>query len=258
MLSHFEHYRDTEWAHRKVTVSDVTEAWAVIVAAGPGSRDTLGRLLGAEWRGSLERLNHMEFAHRHWRERDLRVLRASFSGELAFELHCRPASALPLWEALIESGMAPYGLEALDILRVEKGYLGSFEMNGQTTADDLGLSGHVKAGHRCVGSELLDRPAFHEPTRPRLVGLKAADGRARFLPGAQLTTPDDPVHACGFVTSAVYSPALGEWIGLALAARTLAADGTLLVARDPLRAGDTAVRIVPPVHFDPGAERLKA
>ena len=258
MLSHFEHYRDTEWAHRKVTVSDVTEAWAVIVVAGPGSRDTLGRLLGAEWRGSLERLNHMEFAHRHWRERDLRVLRASFSGELAFELHCRPASALPLWEALIESGMAPYGLEALDILRVEKGYLGSFEMNGQTTADDLGLSGHVKAGHRCVGSELLDRPAFHEPTRPRLVGLKAADGRARFLPGAQLTTPDDPVHACGFVTSAVYSPALGEWIGLALAARTLAADGTLLVARDPLRARDTAVRIVPPVHFDPGAERLKA
>jgi sarcosine oxidase subunit alpha len=70
--------------------------------------------------------------------------------------------------------------------------------------------------------------------------------------------PDDPVHACGFVTSAVYSPALGQWIGLALAARAFAADGSLLVARDPLRVGNTAVRIVPPVHFDPGAERIKA
>jgi sarcosine oxidase subunit alpha len=258
LLSHFEHYRDTEWADRRVIVADVTEAWAVIVVAGPDSRDTLQSVLGAEWRDSLERLAHMEFAHRCWRERDLRVLRASFSGELAFELHCRPGIALPLWQALVDSGLAPYGLEAVDILRVEKGYLAGFEMNGQTTPHDLGLSGLVKAGGRCVGSELLDRPAFHEPARPRLVGLRAADGRARFLPGAQLTMPDDPVHACGFVTSAVYSPALGQWIGLALAARALAADGTLLVARDPLRVGNTAVRIVPPVHFDPGAERIKA
>ena len=258
MLSHFEHYRDTEWADRKVIVADVTEAWAVIVVAGPESRHTLQRVLGAEWAGPLERLAHMEFAHRDWRERDLRVLRASFSGELAFELHCRPGIALPLWEALVDSGLAPYGLEAIDILRVEKGYLGGFEMNGQTTPHDLGLSGLIKVGDRCVGSDLLDRRAFHEPERPRLVGLKAADGRARFLPGAQLTRPDEQAHACGFVTSAVYSPTLGEWIGLALAARASAADGTLLIARDPLRAGDTAVRIVPPVHFDPGAERIKA
>jgi methylglutamate dehydrogenase subunit C len=180
------------------------------------------------------------------------------SGELAFELHCRPSIALPPWEALVESGLAPYGLEALDILRVEKGYLVSSEFNGQTTPFDLGMSGLIKLGNPCVGSELLDRPAFHEPARPRLVGLRAADGRAKFLPGAQLTTPDDPVHACGFVTSAVYSPALGEWIGLALAARSLAPEGTLLMARDPLREGDTAVRIVSPVHFDPGAERIKA
>jgi glycine cleavage system aminomethyltransferase T len=258
MLSHFEHYRDTEWADRRVIVADVTEAWAVIVVAGPDSRDTLQRVLGEHWREPLAWLAPMEFAHQCWRERDLRVLRASFSGELAYELHCRPAIALPLWEALIDSGLAPYGLEALDILRIEKGYLAGLEMNGQTTPHDLGLSGLVKAEGRCVGSDLLDRPAFHEPTRPRLVGLRAADGQARFLPGAQLTLPDEPVHACGFVTSAAYSPALGEWIGLALAARAFAAEGTLLVARDPLRAGNTAVRIVPPVHFDPGAERIKA
>ena len=73
------------------------------------------------------------------------------SGELAFELHCRPSIALPPWEALVESGLAPYGLEALDILRVEKGYLVSFEINGQTTPFDLGMSGLVKLGNPCVG-----------------------------------------------------------------------------------------------------------
>jgi sarcosine oxidase subunit alpha len=258
MLSHFEHYRDTEWAARKLIVADVTEAWAVIVAAGPRSRESIQRALDRECHGALEALGHMQFTQLDWRERELRVLRASFSGELAFELHCRPDIALPLWEALVDAGLAPYGLEAIDILRVEKGYLAGPEMNGQTTPLDLGLAGLFKAGNPCVGSELLDRPAFHEPTRPRLVGLRAADGRAKFLPGAQLTTPDDAVHACGHVTSAVFSPALGEWIGLALAAPALAPEGALLVARDPLRLGNASVRVVSPVHFDPDAKRMKA
>ena len=41
MLSHFEHYRDTEWSGRAVTLTDVTEAWAVIAVAGPRSRAAL-------------------------------------------------------------------------------------------------------------------------------------------------------------------------------------------------------------------------
>jgi len=257
MLSHFEYYRDTEWGGRRVTVTDVTEAWAVIVVAGPRSRDTLHTVLGSEWQVPLHRLVHMDFAAGLWRERELRLVRASFSGELAFELHCRPDIAPLLWEALIESGLAPYGLEALDILRVEKGYLTSSEMNGQTTPFDLGMSGLVKSDNHCIGSDLLDRRAFHAPTRPLLVGLKVVDAGTKFLPGAQLTVPDER-RPCGFVTSSVYSPAIGEWIGLALVARSLAHAGTVLLARDPLRDGDTSVTVAPPVHFDAGAERLKA
>ena len=186
------------------------------------------------------------------------ALSVSFSGELAFELHCRAGSALPLWEALLAAGLAPYGLEALDILRVEKGYLVSSELNGQTTPFDLGLDGMVRLGNPCLGRELLDRPAFHEPSRPRLVGLRAADGRATFLGGAQLTAPAHPARPCGHITSSVFSPMLGEWLGLALLARAQAAEGTVLTARDPLRGGDTPVRVVPPVHFDPAGERMRA
>lgn len=256
MLAHFEHYRATEFAGRRLTVTDVTEAWATIVAAGPASRATLQRVLGIPWRSALAGLGHMAHADGTYDNEPLRLLRASFSGELAYELHCRPAIATALWQALAAAGLNPYGLDAMDILRVEKGYLVGSEINGETTPYDLGLEAQAAAGNSCLGRELLDRPAFHERTRPRLVGLRASDGRSQFLGGAQLTTPEEARHPCGHVTSSVYSPALGEWLGLALVARSIE-PGAVLRARDPLRAGDTQVRVVSPVHFDPEGSRMK-
>ena len=164
-------------------MTDVTEAWATIVVAGPASRNVLTRVLGAAWQAALAQLGHMGFADGVYGGHELRLLRASFSGELAFELHCRPGSAPGLWQALVDGGLAPYGLDAVDILRVEKGYLVTSEINGETTPYDLGMEPLVRIGNRCLGRELLDRPAFHEPTRPRLVGLRAADGHAPFLAG---------------------------------------------------------------------------
>jgi sarcosine oxidase subunit alpha len=256
MLSHFEHYRALHWSGRGVTVTDVTEAWAVIVAAGPRCRDALLQVLDTAWQAPIGRLGHMDFADGSHAGQALRVLRASFSGELAFELHCRPAGAVALWEALLAAGLAAYGLEAVDILRVEKGYLTGSELNGQTTPFDLGMAALVKQGNDCLGRALLDRPAFHEATRPRLVGLRACDGRSRFLAGAQLTTAAAPDRPQGFVTSSVYSPTLDQWLGLALLARNQA-EGTQLMARDPLRGSDVAVHVVAPVHFDPASERMK-
>jgi len=257
MLSHFEHYRDTEWADRAVTLTDATDAWAVIVVAGPESRAALATVLGEAWYEPLARLRHMDFLRGAHEGHALTALRASFSGELAFELHCRPAIAPRLWEALVATGLAPYGLEALDILRIEKGYLVSSELNGQTTPHDLGMDGLVALGNPCVGRELLDRPAFHEPSRPRLVGLRAVDGKSRFDGGSQLTPPDQLQDSCGYITSSAYSPALGEWVGLALVAREIPL-GTVLKCRDPLRGGDADVRVVETVHVDPSAARMKS
>jgi glycine cleavage system aminomethyltransferase T len=258
MLAHFEYYRDTEWAGADVALANVTEAWAVVVAAGPKSRDAVSSVLGGEWTTPVERLAHMDFARGRFAGHELRVLRASFSGELAFELHCRPAVAVKLWQELVDFGLPPYGLEALDILRVEKGYLVRSELNGEMTPMDLGMDSLLKLGNPCVGRGLLDRPAFHEPERPKLVGLRAADGKAMFLGGAQITALSTPERPLGYVSSSVYSPALSEWIGLGFVARAVATDGALLLARDPLRGGDTTLRITAPVHFDATAERMKS
>jgi heterotetrameric sarcosine oxidase alpha subunit len=258
MLSHFEYYRDTDYAGRAVSITDVSEAWAVIVCAGPAARQALGAVLGEGWIEPLSRLTHMGFATGEWRGAALRLLRASFSGELAFELHCRPRIAIPLWQALVDSGLPPYGIEALDILRLEKGYLIGAELNGQTTPADLGMDALVKAGNPCIGRELMDRAGMQRADRPKLVGVRAVDGRSKFLAGAQLTTPDEQVRSSGYVTSSAYSPSCREWIGLALLSRQNAHEGNVLLARDPLRAAETLVRVTSPVHFDPTGERMKS
>ena len=258
MLSHFEHYRALEWSHRQVAITNLTEAWAVIVVAGPESRAALIRVLGEAWHARLSGLTHMDFSVSRWNGQTLRVLRASFSGELAFELHCQHGIAVLLWEALVAAGLQPYGLEALDILRVEKGYLVSSEMNGEATPQDLGMDGLVNLGNECVGRAMLGRPAFAEPQRPRLVGLRACDGKSVIQGGAQITLTTTDTHALGHVSSSVYSPALGQWIALAFVARDRAAPGTVLVARDPLRGTDVDVVVTSPVHVDPSSERMKA
>lgn len=257
MLSHLEHFRALEWGGRAVTLTDVTDAWAVIAVAGPTSRDALGRVLGRDWQDTLATLPHMSFARGRHLGVDLTVLRAGFSGELSYELHVRPSAAVALWQSLVDTGLAPYGLDALDILRVEKGYLTTSEINGETTLHDLGMEALLRAGQPCVGRDLLDLPGLHEATRPRLVGLRAVDGRSEFPAGAQLTVGPTDAKPCGYVTSACYSVALEQTVGLALVARAVP-DGAEVHARDPLRGRDTRVRVCSPVHFDPEGTRMKA
>lgn len=256
MLSQFEFYRATDWGHARLALTDVTDAWAVIAVAGPQSRRCLLETLDVDSSDAVSALKHMDFCTGHFAGTVLQVLRATFSGELGFEIHCSPEAAVPVWEKLIACGMRPYGLEALDTLRIEKGYLTHSELNGQTTPCDLGMQGLMKRDDDFVGRPLLQRPAFHESSRPRLVGLRAVERGAKFLGGAQITTRSDLSHPCGFITSSTYSPALNEWIGLALVARSIA-EGAELLARDPVRHGETAVRVSSPVHYDSTGERMR-
>ena len=264
VLAHLEFHRDTDWHGRRIALTDVTESTAVIIVAGPASRSMLREVLGGTWPESLATLGHMGFVDGRGPDgAALRVLRASFTGELAYELHCRPASAAALWSALAATGLAPFGLEALDILRVEKGYLTGSELNGQVTPQDAGLGAMLRPGKDglvpdSIGCALLDRPGLKAADRPMLVGVRAADGKGSFLGGAQITATARDTRSLGYVTSAVFSPALGEWIGLALVARDHATPGTELIARDPLRGGNTALRVVPMNHFDPDGARLRS
>ena len=194
-----------------------------------------------------------------------RVLRVSYSGEQAYEVHLGAGHALALWEMLLAKGAslgaAPYGTEAMSVLRIEKGHIAGPEIDGRTTPADLGLSRLVRWEKDFVGKRLLERPALRDPNRQSLVGLIPADRNSPLWSGAQLTfeaaTPP-PVGALGHITSACFSPHMGHPIALAILANAEKLLGATLYARFPLRNETVPVKVVKPVFVDPEGRRLHA
>src|SRR5262249_33365665 len=193
-----------------------------------------------------------------------RLLRMSYSGELAYEIHVRAHRGPAMWEALIAAGepfgMMPYGTEAMSTLRIEKGHIVvGAEADGRTTADDLGLGQLVSPAKWCIGKPLLDRPALRAADRWQLVGLTALDGAT--MPRAAKIVAD-PNHALpnpmlGHVTSWCWSPNVNAWIALALVAGGRARHGGTLWAVSPLANARVRVRIGPPCFIDPEGRRLR-
>ena len=156
-------------------------------------------------------------------------------------------------------GVTPYGTEALSVMRIEKGHVAGNELNGMTTAADLGLGRMMSQKKDYIGRVLARRPGLVDPARPALVGLKPLD-RARCLRagahfldlGAEVSLENDQ----GYVTSVAFSPMLGHWIALGLLANGPRRIGERVRLHDPLRDGDMEVEICPPVFFDPEGARL--
>jgi len=157
-------------------------------------------------------------------------------------------------------GVAPYGTEALSVLRIEKGHVAGAELNGQTTARDLGLSRMMSTKKDFIGRAMAERPALVDPERPKLAGFRPVDRTERLRAGAHfipLGAPATAEHDEGHMTSVAFSPTLGHWIGLGLLRRGPERIGERVRAFDPVRGGDVAVEICSPVFVDPAGERFR-
>ena len=108
----------------KVTITNVTEQYGVIVLSGPRSRDVLSALTDAD-------LGNDQFPWLRAKEitvagQPVRALRVSYVGELGWELHTPMASMSALYDALWAKGqavgIANYGLYAVNSMRMEKAY----------------------------------------------------------------------------------------------------------------------------------------
>jgi glycine cleavage system aminomethyltransferase T len=259
VLRHLDFCRQILKPDLDLCCEPVTEQWAQFALAGPKAREILQKLVGTD-----TDISHAGFPFMGYMEAMLcgefsaRLFRISFSGELAYEIAVAAAQGEALAQALFAAGAMPYGLEALNVLRLEKGHLVGSELNGQTTAADLGLGQILSKKKDFVGRMLSQRPALLEAERPILVGLKARGG-SPLVAGSHLVTLGVDVNAAndlGHVTSAAYSPHVGGWIGLALLSEGARRNGEVLRAVNPLQGSEAEMEVVPRVFHDPDGTAL--
>ena len=262
VLAFMEDYLQTEWPELNVWLTSITEQWAVIALNGPNARKLIEPFVeGIE-------LSKEAFPHMAVREGTVfgvptRLFRVSFTGELGFEINVPSGHGLAIWQRLIEAGakldMVPYGTEALHVLRAEKGYIiVGQETDGTRTPDDVGMAWAIgRKKHDFVGKRSLDRPDMLVPNRHQLVGLRTDDPKYVLEEGAQIAadkTQPLPMEMIGHVTSSYWSEALNRSIALAVVEGGRARMGAELYV--PMPDGIHHVRIVEPVFYDAGGERL--
>ena len=263
VMQHLEFCHQVLWPTLDVQMVSVSEQWAQFAIAGPRARDVLRKLVDEKFDIGDKALPHLGAREVTVGGIVVRLYRLSFSGELAYELavpaRYGDAAIRAIMAAGEEFGITPYGIEALGVMRIEKGHVAGNEINGQLTARDLGLGRMMSQKKDHVGRVMAQRPALIAPDRPALVGLRPVDRAARlragahFLPvGAAATAANDE----GYMTSVAFSPMLGHWIGLGVVKRGPQRIGERVRAYDPVRNGDVEVEICNPVFFDPEGARL--
>jgi heterotetrameric sarcosine oxidase alpha subunit len=257
VLAMLERLLQVDWPDLRVVVSSITDQWAQIACAGPESRALLSRVVeGTDFSNAAFPM----LGIRDGRVGGLpvRVFRVSYSGELAYELATPSDHGVAVWTRLIEAGATPYGLEAMGAMRIEKGHVAGPEINGQTTAADLGLGKLVSTKKDFIGKALLQRPALTDPNRLALVGLVPIDGKTPIRAGSHLVVDpkvEPPVPMIGHVTSVTWSPTLGHPIALALLANGPRRMGETMIAASPLSGDFVQVQVRSPHFFDPEGAR---
>ncbi|MCP4332330.1 MAG: FAD-binding protein [Gammaproteobacteria bacterium] len=253
-----------QWSDLDVQLTSVGDHWASLAIAGPNSRQLL-QALSPDFdfgRGAFP------FASVRAGKLDgqipCRVFSVSFSGELSYEINVPSGLASLLFERVVEHGaslgITPYGLEALDVLRIEKGHLSiGTEIDGRTTPADLGLRRMVSAGKAFVGSSLLQRPRLQRDDRLQLVGLRPADGHSAIPLAAMLC--DRPwtgskLAAQGRLTASIHSPTLNQPIALALLQNGHRRHDEKIWAVSPLEQQSIEVVVSASCAIDPEGRRV--
>ncbi len=263
-----EHLLQADHPDWRVHVTPMTSAYASINVAGPSSRALLGRL--------AEGIDLSAEAFPYLGVRTATVAgvpgcftwRLGFTGELSYEIHVPSAYGLHVWEALLAAGadlgVAPFGIEAQRILRLEKGhFIVGQDTDGLTQAFAAGLDWLVKLDK----DDFLGRPELawerERGDTAVLVGLQPVDGAVVPPEGCQIIepgvrgVPGSNATPVGRVTSARMSPTLGRSICLAQVATRLAAPATVVTVRLPDGRDCPATVMAHHAHFDPEGTRLR-
>lgn len=257
--------RETAERHglERVWIKPATDELHNLAVQGPRSRDVLAPLI---WSGptqpDLTELRWFRFlVGRIGGPQGVPVVvsRTGYTGELGYELFCHPRDGEAVWDAVMaagaDHGIAPLGLDALELLRVEAGLiLAGHEFGGGEDPYEAGIGFTVALdGEDFTGRDALRERRDHP--REQLVGL--------VLDGGEAPAHGDVVLAgrlaAGVVTSGIVSPHRCTPVALARVAVRHADPGTeLLVQRSDGRRRTLAATVTTLPFYDPGKERPRA
>lgn len=263
VLAHLDYASQVLWPDLDVHFCSATEQWCGVAVAGPNTRKVLDDAFGGAVDLSDKALPFMGAREFDWSNARARIFRISFSGELAYEVNVPWRYGEAMWDTIysagVTHGLIPYGTEALGVLRIEKGHVAGNELDGRSTAVDMGLGRMMSTKKHYIGLPMSQREGMVDPDRPSLAGFKMIGNEGRLRGGAHLVEDLEKAStetSLGWISSVGDSPAVGTWIGLGYLKGGLTSKGQRLYAVYPLKNESVEVEVCHPVFVDPDGERL--
>ena len=257
VLRWLEQWHQCEWP-MDLTIRDVSAYWAVLTLAGPRARAVLERA-DCDIDLSPAAFPHNAIRCGRLAGQEVRIQRVSFTGEPSYEVAIAAdyAESLAQWlmECGADQGLIPFGLEALDILRLEKGFIypGS-DTDSRTQPGDIGWGrGIARKQEDFVGKRSILHAGSDEAERAELVGLQRPAGDECLPVGAHVIG-GAPHPSQGIVTSSAFSPTLDQPLALALLRNGRQRMGEQVTVWSEGQEWQAVVS--PACAFDPKGERL--
>ncbi len=214
-----EMWLQTEWSHLDVHLSSVTDQFSTIAVVGPNARKLM-KVICQDVAFESKKFKFMQ-----WRPGIVcgvkaRIMRISFSGELAYEINVEANYGRFIWDEVAHAGkewnITPYGTESMHVLRAEKGYIiVGQDTDGSMTPMDVNMN-WILAKNKSfsyIGRRSFSISALNSKDRLQLVGLLTKDEQVVLPEGAHIIS--NKGISIGYVTSSYFSATLGRSIALA-------------------------------------------
>ena len=237
VFSWLEMWLQTKWPELKVWLTSVTEQWATTAVVGPQARKVMQEVC-------LDvNFDNEKFPFMEWRAGTVcgipaRIMRISFSGELAYEINVQSNYGRTLWDSIAEVASkykaTYYGTESMHVLRAEKGYIiVGQDTDGSVTPVDANMKWAManKKPFSYLGKRSLALQDLTRTDRKQLVGIHTKDPQEVLPEGCQLVNKAGDTQMIGHITSSYMSPVLKRSIALALVKGGLQRNGDTIYAR---------------------------
>ena len=202
------------------TMEDVTDTTSLLALQGPGAATAIDKITNKP----LSEMRPFSWSESAIQDAPVLVGRTGYTGEDGFEILVQGDDATKVWTILTDSGAAPCGLGARDVLRLEAGLpLHGHEIDEETTPIEAGLERFVRFDKEYVGFEILKNQQ-ENGTPKKLIGF-TLPGRSAPRAGYSLLQQGKTI---GTVTSGSYSPTLDTSIGMGYVFNDYVASGANL------------------------------